>query len=140
MSWIVLTQTASSIVLVCFQKGGGKNGRHGSILFATNVHSLSNIGVQHFEHAHLHLFRATHEADSQLQTRRRNLIPARHPLTVPQKTLSPLGGDIGIREEGCTVYRLLEKKICKIELALEYTNSRKAGGCVDTDSEVVEQK
>ena len=136
----VLTWTASSIVLVCFQKGGGENGRHGWILSTANIHGLSNIGVQLFEHAHLYLFRAVHEADFQLQTRRHNLIPARQLLTVLQKTPSPLGGDIEISEEDRTVYRLLEKKTCEIELVLKYMNSRKAGGCVDTDSEVVEQK
>ena len=122
-----------------FQKGGGENGRHGWILSTANIHGLSNIGVQLFEHAHLHLFRAVHEADFQLQTRCHNLIPARQLLTFLQKTPSPLGGDIEISEDR-TVYRLLEKKTCEIELALKYMNSRKVGECVDTDSEVVEQK
>jgi len=102
---------------------------------------LSNIGVQLFEHAYLRVFRAVHEADACLQTRRHELIPARQLLTVLQSTPCPsLGADIEISEEDRTIYRLLEERISSIGLALKYINSRKAGEDVDDNSEVVGQK
>ena len=143
MCSIVLTITVSTIVLVCFQKGGGKNGRHGWILSTPNIHSLSNIGVQLFEYAHLQVFRAVHNDDARLQTRRFELIKACQLLTVLQKTprLSlPVGADIRVSEEDRIVYQLLKERISHINLALKYINSRKAEEHADVDSEVVKQK
>ncbi|KAF9646256.1 hypothetical protein BDM02DRAFT_3147722 [Thelephora ganbajun] len=121
-------------VLVCFQKGGGKNGRHGWILSTPDIHGLSNIGVQLFEYAYLRVFRAVHEADAHLQTRRHELIPARQLLTVLQKIPRPsLGADIEISEEDRTVFQLLEGKVSQIDLALKYINSRKADEHADID-------
>ena len=114
-------------VLVCFKKSGGKNGRHGWILSTSNIHSLSNIGVQLFEYSCLRVFRAVHEADAHLQTKRHELIPAHQLLTILWNTPhSSSGADIEISEEDRTVYRLLEAKISQIDLALKYINSRKA--------------
>ena len=138
---IGLTRTTSTIVLVCFRKGGGKNGRHGWILSTPNVHNLSNIGVQLFEYAYFRVFRAVHEVNAHLQTRRHELIPTRQLLTVLQKTPCPsLGTDIEISEEDRTIYRLLEERTSNIDLALKYINSCKAEECADADSEVVGQK
>ena len=129
-----------TIVLVFFRKGGGKNGRHGWILSAPSIHSVSNIGVQLFEHAYLRVFRAVHEADAPFQTKRHELIPARQLLTVLQKTPSPSSSaDIEISEEDRIVFRLLEEKVSKIDLALKYINSRKAKEQADIDLEAVEQ-
>ena len=102
---------------------------------------MSNIGVQLFEYAYFRVFRAVHEVDAHLQTRRHELIPARQLLTVLQNTPRPsLGADIEISEEDRTVYRLLEERTSDIGLALKYINSRKAEEHVDSDSEVVRQK
>lgn len=125
---------ALTIVLVFFRKGGGKNGRHGWILSAPDIHSLSNIGVQLFEHSFLRAFRAVHEADAHLQTRRHDLIPARQLLTVLQKTPQPsLGADIEISEEDRAVFQLLSERVSQIGLALKYINSRKAGEHANID-------
>ncbi|KAF9790629.1 hypothetical protein BJ322DRAFT_1037476, partial [Thelephora terrestris] len=87
---LYLLETQSTLLEVClvaqtilifYQKGGGKNGRHGWILYTPNVHSVSNVGVQLFEYAYLRMFRAVHEADALLQTKCHKLIPARQLLT-----------------------------------------------------------
>ena len=142
-SLTILTLTISTIVLVCFQKGGGKNGRHGWVHSTPKVHSLSNIGVQLFEHAHVQIFRAVHDANARLQTRRFELIQACQLLTTLQTTpcLSiPTGADIKISGEDLTVYRLLKERTSHIEQALKYINSRKTVECIDIDSEAVGQK
>lgn len=132
---------SSTTVLVFFQKGGGKNGRHGWILSTPNVHNLSNIGVQLFEYAYLRVFRAVHEADAHLRISRYELIPGRQLLTILQEIPSPsVGPDIEISEKDYAVYRLLQNKTSQIALALKYINRRKDKKHVDVDSEVVEQK
>jgi len=76
------------------------------------MHNLSNIDVQLFEYAskYLRVFRAIHEANTHLRTRRHELIPTSQLLTVLQKTPRPsLGTDIEISEEDCAVYRFLEE-------------------------------
>jgi len=141
-AWLVLTSTVS-IVLGCFQKGDGRNGQHGWILSAPNIHSLSNIGVQLFEYAHLQVFRAVHDTDARLQTKPYELIQARQLLTVLQNTprLSlSVGAHIRISEEDRIVYQLLEGRVSGINLALKYISSRKADECMDIDSEAVEQE
>jgi hypothetical protein len=131
---------ALAIVLVFYQKGGGKNGRHGWILSTPNIHSVSNVGVQLFEYAYLRMFRAVHEADALLQTKRHELIPARQLLTVLQKTpRAPLGADIEISEEDCVVFRLLKTNVSQIGLTLKFINSRKAKKLAGVDQEAVEQ-
>lgn len=135
--------TVSTTVLVCYKKGGGKNGRHGWILSTPNVHSLSNIGVQLFEHAHLQVFRAVHDAHARLQTRCFELIQSRQLLAVLQKTprLSlQMGADVRIGEEDYAVYQLLKKQTSSISLAIKYIGSRKEGRDENIDSEAVEQK
>ena len=128
------------LVLVCFQKGGGKNGRHGWILSTPSIHSLSNIGVQLFEYSYLRVFRAIHEANTHLQTTRHELIPARQLLTVLQKTPhTSVGAGIEISEEDRVVFQLLEKKVSQIDLAVKFINSRKADKHADVDQEVVGQ-
>ena len=116
-----------TIVLVFYQKGGGKNGRHGWVPSTPSIHSLSNICVQLFEYAYLRTFREVREADARLQTRRFELIPACQFLTILQRTprLS-LGVDIEVSEEDRTIFHRLEEKVSQIGLALKYINSRKA--------------
>ena len=42
--------------------------------------------------------------------------------------------------EDYAIYRLLWQKAPKIGLVLKYVNSCRAGGCVDVDSEIMEQR
>jgi hypothetical protein len=132
-----------TIVLVCFQKGGGKNGQHGWTLSTPNISSLSNISVQLFKYTHLHVFCAVHNADAHLQTQHFELIKVCQLLTIlwnmPHLSL-PMGADVKISEEDCVIYQLLKEKIQLINLALKYINCRKAEESADVDSEVVDQK
>ena len=115
-------------VITLYHKTGGKNGKHSAIVEATNVASVSRIGVRVFEHTHGPHFRSN--SSNMFQTRAFALLSHHHFLTLlsSSPTSTATGNQatsiITITKKDLTCFQTLSAVRSELEKAMKEFRKR----------------